>query len=251
MKIDQGLCIKCRSCIPYCPTAAIKKTSKKELRIDEDECVECGVCKNSGTCPADAIYQDELKWPRLLKAKWSSVVFVHPETNIQGRGTDEMKTNDVTSRFKLGEVGFGLELGRPSFGTRFLDVEKVTKAIASHDIVFEPMNPLTSFIDLTKGEFLESWNGYPLNKEFETTKVMTVIIEFKAKQQDMLKILKTVKSVAQKINTVMSIEIISKCTENGKIPIIKTLEKEKITIYINGKTNIGLGKPKFRFQYNN
>jgi hypothetical protein len=220
---------------------------KNLVFIDENECVECGVCKNSSICPVDAIIKTELVWPRFLKAKWSSVVYVHPETNIQGRGTDEMKTNDVTGRFRHDEVGFGVELGRPSTGTRFEDVEKVTKALAKIGVAFEPMNPLTGFIDIRTGEFLDTWQGFPLDQEFRNTKVMTVIIEFKVRQTKMLEVINVLNPVSKCINTVMSVEIISKCTNDGKIPAKKILDEEGIKHYINGKTNIGLGKPEYIF----
>lgn len=244
MKINSG-CVNCKLCIPYCPVAAILINHENDsIFIDQDECVECGVCFNSGVCPVDAIYQTELVWPRILRAKWSSVVYVHPETNIQGRGTDEMKTNDITGRFKEGEVGFGVELGRPSTGTKFEDVEKVTIELARHNVKFEQMNPLTGFIDKRTGKFLDTWRGYPLDKEFRITKVMTVIIEFIVKQEKMLEIIKVLKDVSKEIDTVMSVDLISKCTQSGQIPVKKILEKEGIDYYINGKTNVGLASRK-------
>jgi hypothetical protein len=197
-----------------------------------------------------AIYQNELSWPEFLKAKWSSVVHIHPETNIQGRGTDEMKTNDVTGRFKPGFIGVGVELGRPSTGTRFKDVEKVTKALADCDVSFEKNNPLTSFIDVDTGLFLEEWQGYNLDEQFRNTKVMTVIIEAKTGVSEMVRIIECLKAVSREINTVMSVELISKCDENGAIPIIPVLNQNGINYYINGKTNIGIGKPRYNFQHN-
>ena len=41
-----------------------------------------------------------------------------------------MKTNGVTGRFRSGQVGIGIELGRPGTGARFRDVEKVTHPMA-------------------------------------------------------------------------------------------------------------------------
>ena len=241
-------CIGCWQCIPYCPVGAIKKNETERVSyINHDECVECGVCINSGICPVQAIYQNELAWPDFLKAKWSSVVYIHPETNIQGRGTDEMKTNDVTGRFKPGFIGVGVELGRPSTGTRFEDVEKVTKALAECDVTFEKNNPLTSFINTNTGLFQEEWQGYPLNEKFRKTKVMTVIIEAIIKDYKMLEIIERLKTVSKEINTVMSVELITKCNENGEIPITQILSENEIKYYINGKTNIGLGKPKYIF----
>jgi NAD-dependent dihydropyrimidine dehydrogenase PreA subunit len=240
MKINSG-CIRCKSCIPYCPVAAILiEPENNSIFIDQEECVECGVCLNAGICPVNAIYQPELVWPRTLRAKWSSVVYVHPETNIKGRGTDEMKTNDVTGRFRQGEVGFGVELGRPSTGTKFVDVEKVTLELAKHEVAFEQMNPLTGFIDKSTGKFLDTWHGYPLDNEFRKTKVMTVIIEFKVKQEKMIEVIRLLEDLSEEIDTVMSIDLISKCTQDGQIPVKKILEKEGIGYYINGKTNVGL-----------
>ena len=61
-----------------------------------------------------------------------------------------MKTNDVTGRFSEGEVGFGIEMGRPGVSTSFKDVEKVTTVLASK-VEFESKNPVTSLIDVKTG----------------------------------------------------------------------------------------------------
>lgn len=247
MKIDDS-CIHCRQCIPYCPVTAIVYDEKIDLvYIDLDECVECGVCRNSGICSVDALYQPELKWPRTLKAKWSSVVYVHPETNIQGRGTDEMKTNDVTGRFRQGEVGFALELGRPSTGARLGEAEKLTTALMGLGVQFEPMNPLTGFIDTETGRFLESWGCHTLDEEFRNTKVMSFIIEFKVAEERMLDVIKAIRKASELINTVMSVDLIVKCDDGGGISVKSILDREGVSYYINGKTNVGLGRPSYDF----
>lgn len=245
MKINEK-CLGCEACVPHCPLAAIQVDEGGSVYIDQDECVECGVCLRSKVCPADAIYQPVLTWPRILRAMWSSVVFVHPETKTQGRGTEEMKTNDVTDRFRLGEVGFGVELGRPSTGARFEDAEKVTKALATLGVEFEPMNPLTRYIDAKTGVFLDSWQGHPLDEAFRKTKVMTFIIEFKTSQENMIEAIRVIEEVSKEVDTVMSIDLISRCLEDGSIPVKGVLEEAGVSYYINGKTCVGLGRPNNR-----
>jgi hypothetical protein len=52
-----------------------------------------------------------------------------PGTGVGGRGTEEIKTNDVTGRIGEGEAGIVVELGRPGVGARIRDVERVAMAL--------------------------------------------------------------------------------------------------------------------------
>jgi len=53
-------------------------------------------------------------------------------------GTEEMKTNDVTGRFRTGEVGFAIDVGRPNGGGIYLrEVEKSRKRLAPLGVQFE------------------------------------------------------------------------------------------------------------------
>jgi len=243
LKIDESKCVRCKQCIPYCPVAAIIHDQDEHIvYVNQDECVECGVCYRSNICPAGAIYQPELSWPRVLRSMWSSVLHIHAETGSTGRGTEEMKTNDVTGKFKLGEVGFGVELGRPVLGARFEDAEKVAMAVAKFGVEFEDRNPLTKYLDKETGRFMDNWQGNPLDDSFRKTKVMTFILEFKTKPENIVPIMNTLEIVSKDIDTVMSIEVISKCTDEGEIPIKTILDDADIDYYINGKTCVGLGK---------
>jgi ferredoxin len=125
MQIDQEACIGCGECLAYCPVKAISLKLMSRPSIDFDECVECGPTACGWRAARWRPYvQQELAWPRTVRSLLSDVLTIAEESGISGRGTEEMKTNEVTGRFPLGKAGIGLEVGRPITGARFYDVEK-------------------------------------------------------------------------------------------------------------------------------
>lgn len=249
IKIDQDKCVGCWSCIPYCPMHAINKNDVGGFPtaiIDQDECVECGVCLRSHACNMGAIYWPELAWPRAIRQAFSAVLIgygIFDDIGIVGykrthsgggRGTAEMKTNDVTGRYGDGEVGIAAELGRPGVGFYFRDLEKVAIAMAKLGIEFEPENPVTLLLDPETGKIKY--------REIIEEKALSAIIETKVKQEKAVEVLEVLKEVAKEINTVFSVDIINKCRD-GTIPFKSILDEAGIKVRINGKTNVGLGRP--------
>jgi len=203
--------------------------------IDEDECVECSVCLRSGCCPADALYQPALTWPRTVRKNFSDPLKIHPETRIPGRGTEEMKTNEVTGRYRRGTYGMAFELGRPGVGARFHDVQKVAQALAALGIAFEENNPVTKLmVDRKTGR---------INPEVLNEKVLSAIVEFLLPAERLPEVLAAVDRVAQEIDTVFSGDIISRVGEDGDVPYVRALQGRRF-LSINGKSNLGLGKPR-------
>ena len=234
MKIDPGKCKRCADCIPFCPVGAIKVKEKK-VAIHSDDCVECGVCARSGVCKDGAFVKEELPWPRILRAEFSDPMIPHKKTDIAGRGTAEMKTNDITGRVKKGEVGVAVELGRPGVGTRFTDVEKVSREIARLKVPLEEANPVSALVrDPEKGTF---------PPEVLQEKVLSAIVEFKVPFSRLAEILELLKRILPGLDTVASVSLIGCSEKNGRIPLEEFLIQNKISFYPNGKVNIGLGRP--------
>jgi ferredoxin len=175
MDIDKTKCVGCGNCHLICTMGAISLDEDGKSVVNQDECVECATChrvlKNEGytpwfvrairkalfffklghladvdLCPTGALTPPELAWPRILRAQFSNPTVVHPGTGVPGRGTDEIKSNDVTGRLRQGEAGLVVEIGRPGLGAFFRDIEKVAMALAPLAPVFEPENPVTHLI---------------------------------------------------------------------------------------------------------
>lgn len=200
----------------------------------QDDCVECGECRKSGVCPVEAHYMPQLEWPRVLRYMWSDPVAVFPKTGIAGRGTQEMKTNDVSGRFMDGEVGIAVEFGRPGVGARLGDAEKASTRLAKLGVVFESESPWTDIIDLATGALKDP--------SVRNEKVLSCIVECKAPAEKTQVIYKALMEVAGETETVFTLDIISKCRK-GVNPLKPTLDKAGIKVRENGKTNVGLGRP--------
>ena len=233
MVIDEELCIACGQCMPYCPVKAI--TLDETTCIDLDECVECGSCLRMANCPVEAITQQELEWPRTVRSILSDPLTIATESGISGRGTEEMKTNDVTGRFRRGDVGIGIDVGRPIVGARFRDVEKVAMAVATLGIEFEKINPTTSLMsDPEKGKFKE---------DILSEKVLSAILEFSVALDRLPALFEVLKKVAQEIDTVFSLCLITRLEQDGGVPAEEYLHESGIWCAPNGKNNVGLGRP--------
>ena len=153
MKADPDKCIACKRCFPYCPMGRIQSFKRHDkingrvyIEIDQEACTDCGVCLRAGICPVSALYQQEETWPREVRGMLSNPLIEFPGSQVPGRGTEEMKTNDVKGTFLPGEVGIGIELGRPGIGAYFRDVEKVAMAMMAGGIGYELAleNPVTT-----------------------------------------------------------------------------------------------------------
>ena len=161
MDINKELCVGCGNCIPWCTMGVISIGADLKAEVNTDECVECSNCYRTlhkeglnpavlrsvrrllgwfhlsyespiDVCPTGALSPPDLSWPRFVRRAFSDPQA--PRTSAQfdsnpnapipafnGRGTGEIKGNDVSGRLPRGDVGFVIELGRPGLGARLRD----------------------------------------------------------------------------------------------------------------------------------
>lgn len=262
MRIDPTKCVACGNCLPVCPMGAIYiDPASNRARVNADECVECFTCYRGMSkehlnptlvrairktakffrfrfdpepdiCPTDAIVPEELIWPRIVRRAFSDPQVPHESTGIHGRGTAEVKTNDVTNRVREGEAGFVVEFGRPGIGARFRDIERVTRALAELGVEFESNNPVTSLMT-------DASHGI-IRADILDEKILSAIVEIKTKLEEVPAVLKRIKELSREVSTVISIGVSTRCDGAGEELLKEILEREGYPAY-RGKTNLGLG----------
>lgn len=233
MFINVDLCNGCGRCVIVCPVSAIRMVENKAI-IDEESCVECSVCYRNAECPVNAIKMKKLRWPREIRIPFSNVIATHKITSIPGRGTEEMKTNDVTNRFGMEEFGVSIEVGRPGVGTRLENIELFTTKLARIGVTYEEKSPVTSLIIDEKGH---------INEQVKAERVLSAIIEFKIPTHKLPQVLEVIKEVEGEIDTVFSVGVVSRISGNNTDDIINQISQLGFEVRPNAKINIGLGRP--------
>lgn len=264
MLINSNKCVACANCVPVCPMGAIYvDPAVNRATINQDECVECGACfrgmsqehlnptmvrtvralakffrfrfePEPDVCPTAAFEMNELAMPRLIRRIFSDPVVEHKSTGIKGRGTEEVKTNDVNPRVGIGEVGYTIEFGRPGVGVRFRDIQEMTRSLAKLDIVFEEKNPISHLMtDKSSGS---------LREDILDEKILSGIVEIRSALDRVEAVCETVKAVNERIDTVTAVGISTRCGERGEDKSLAPLLEDLGFSYERAKTNMGIGR---------
>jgi ferredoxin len=264
MKINPDKCVACGNCVYVCPMGAIYVDPViKRATIERDECVECYACYNGlsserlnpvmvrtirklfqlvrlrfepepDICPTAAFEPEDLQWPRVVRRAFSDPRATHESTGVQGRGTEEVKTNDVTQRVKQGEVGFTIEFGRPGVGVRFREIQKMTQALAKANVPFEKNNPLTLLMsDVSTGT---------MRQELLNEKILSAIVEIKVPVERTAEIVQLVHEVENEIDSVVALGVGTRCDENGEEHVVAPILADLGYRIERAKTNTGLGR---------
>ena len=264
MTINPKKCVACGNCTYVCPMGAIYIDPViKRATINRTECVECYACYNGlsqehlnpvivrtmrkvfqmmrlrfdpepDVCPTAAFEPDELTWPRVVRRAFSDPRVPHESTGIEGRGTEEVKTNDVSDRVMVGEVGFTIEFGRPGVGVWFRDIQKACWALAKAGVTFEKKNPITSLMsDVSTGTIQADVMG---------EKLMSAIIEIKVPVARTEEVVRLVWEIEKDVDTVVVLGVGTRCDEQGEENVVAPiLERLGYTLH-RAKTNTGLGR---------
>ena len=264
MKIDPSKCVACGNCTYVCPMGAIYiDPAIERATVNRDECVECYACFNGlsqehlnptlvrtvrkifrmmrlrfdpepDVCPTAAFAPEELTWPRVVRRAFSDPRVPHESTGIEGRGTEEVKTNDVSGRVNVGEVGFTVELGRPGVGVWFREIQEMAWALARAGVVFEKRNPITTLMsDVNTGTIRED-----IMKE----KVLSAILEIKVPVERTEEIIRLVHDVEKKLDTVVSLGVATRCEPDGEERVVAPVLERLGYKLERAKTNTGLGR---------
>jgi ferredoxin len=263
MRIDPRKCVACGNCLPVCPVGAIYvDTAVRRATVNQDQCVECYACfrgmsmenlnptviravrgflalfrlrfdPEPDVCPTSAISPEELEWPRIVRRAFSDPLVTHESTGVHGRGTEEIKTNDVSGRIGPGEAGFTVEFGRPTVAARFGDIQKMTMALAAEGLEFEKRNPVTHLMsDTSTGRIRE---------DILQERILSAIVEFKTTLERVPALLRTIRKVAATLDTVVLVGIGARCDDTGASELGDLLAREGFEVTW-GKTNLGLGR---------
>lgn len=235
--INQEKCVACKICQTYCTVDAIYVENDQCL-VDQDRCTECYVCLRQNVCPKGAIEAPELVgFYKQFQHVISDPVENHGVTGVTGRGTEEVKTNDVSGRVKKGEVGICIDMGRPGMGVYLRDAEKVAVACAKAGVKLasQEHTPLAALMpDLSTGK---------LDPECLNYHLLSVIVEGKCKESELKDALQALKQVEKEIDTVFSLGLIMRVDENGQNNTLACLDEIGIEQPHRGKVNVGLGLP--------
>ena len=268
MKINPNKCVACGNCTYVCPMGAIYvDPATNRSTINRDECVECYACFNGlsqehlnptlvrtmrsvfkmmrlrfdpepDVCPTAAFEPDELTWPRVVRRAFSDPRVPHESTGVEGRGTEEVKTNDVSGRVQVGEVGFTIEFGRPGVGVRFHEIQKMCWALAKAGVSFEKKNPVTSLMtDVATGT---------LREDILDEKLMSAIVEIKVPVERTEEIVRLVWDVEKQVDTVVALGVGTRCDEHGEDHVVAPILEKLGYKLERAKTNIGLGRKEIR-----
>src|SRR5258708_5028972 len=231
--------------------------------VNREECVECYACFNGlsqehlnptlvrtmrkvfqfmrlrfdpepDVFPPAPFEPEQPGWPRVVRRAFSDPRVPHESTGIEGRGTEEVKTNDITDRVKVGEVGFTIEFGRPGVGVWMREIQTMCSRLAQAGVSFEKRNPLTSLMsDVGAGQ---------LRTDILGEKLMSAIVEIKVPVERTEEVIRLVWEVEKELDTVVALGVGTRCDADGEDHVVAPILERLGYKLERAKTNTGMGR---------
>ena len=110
----------------------------------------------------------------------------------------------------------------------------MTEGLLKRGVTFERQNPLYALMDKKTGK---------MPKDLLGARIVSAILEIRVKRSDFDGIIKDIIRFSRDIDTVFSLGIICRYSENNQPAIQPRIDHLKIASWNNVKINVGLGKP--------
>lgn len=102
---------------------------------------------------------------------------------------------------------------------------------------FEPHNPVTVLMLDGSGK---------LRDEVLNEKTLSAIVELEVDQTDVLPVFNALRDAQKDISTVFSVDLACRLEPDESCPAAIIAEEAGYKLSLNGKTNVGLGKPRYK-----
>ena len=137
----------------------------------------------------------------------------------------------MTVNLNLGE---GREIFYQLIKTADVMLNNWRKGVAEKlGVDYEPNSPVTTLFEDGQGH---------IKPEIQNERVLSAIIEFKIPTKKVPDILRIIRDIEPKIDTVFSVGVVSRFMEDGRLPIVDTLSQNGFEVRPNAKVNLGLGR---------
>jgi hypothetical protein len=183
-------------------------------------------------CPTAAFEPEELTWPRVVRRAFSDPRVPHESTGVEGRGTEEVKTNDISGRVKSGRPAT-IELAGPASASGCARFSSCAGRSLTRGRVREAEPDHLLMTDVATGT---------LREDILNEKLMSAIVEIKVPVERVEEIVRLVWDVEKRVDTVVALGVGTRCDEKGEDNVVAPVLERLGYSLERAKTNVGLGR---------
>jgi hypothetical protein len=140
-----------------------------------------------------------------------------------------MKIGDVTGHFRRGYAQLVVELGRPGVGARFRDLQNLVQAMAQAGYPYSGGRSINQVMaDPAAGA---------VKPEVLDEKASRIAVSYTVPLSRVAAAWEAIQKAAAGLDTVVTVGLVRRAADDW------TPVQAGLTVYPNGKTNLGLGRP--------